>query len=308
MHPDAAKASTNATGPERRAPGNIDDIDNGDTVPDTIRPSRPGSENVRVALCQITTTPDPAANLDLLRTWTRRAAEAGAAVALFPEATQCRFGVPLAPVAEPLDGPWATGAAAIAEEHGVLLVAGMFTPAPDGRVHNTLLVTGRGEHRGYDKIHLFDAFGFAESATVAPGSDLVTVTVDDVTLGVATCYDLRFPELFRALADRGAAATLVGASWGAGEGKREQWDLLVRARALDSTGWVLACGQADPAASGIETSGTAPTGIGHSLAADPLGRVAGQLGAGPELLVVDVDTALVEKTRAAIPVLANRRL
>ncbi|HVK20947.1 MAG TPA: carbon-nitrogen hydrolase family protein [Actinokineospora sp.] len=257
---------------------------------------------MRLALCQISASADPAANLDLIRVGV--AESEGAAVVLFPEATMCRFGVPLGPVAEPLDGPWATAVREIADAAGVVIVAGMFTPADDGRVRNTLLVTGRGHHTGYDKIHLFDAFGFKESKTVAPGERPVVFTVDEVTLGVATCYDVRFPELFRRLADDGARAILVGASWGAGEGKREQWELLVRARALDSTSWVVACGQADPG----PTTDTAPLGIGHSLVADPQGRVAGALGAKPEILIVDIDPDLADTTRKTIPVLANRRL
>jgi predicted amidohydrolase len=190
----------------------------------------------------------------------------------------------------------------------MLVVAGMFTPSPDGRVCNTLLVTGRDQHVGYDKIHLFDAFGFTESRTVAPGSELVTATVDGVTLGVATCYDVRFPGVFTGLADRGATVILLGASWGAGDGKREQWELLVRARALDSTCWVLACGQANPLASGITPNPKAPTGIGYSTVADPTGRVHAQLGSEPDTLVVNVDPGVAEATRKIIPVLANRRI
>jgi deaminated glutathione amidase len=264
---------------------------------------------VRVALSQITSTGSPADNLALVRSSVERAAGAGASVVLFPEATMACFGTPLAPLAEPIDGPWATSVAEIAAEHDVLVVAGMFTPSSDGRVFNTLLATGRGQHVGYDKVHLFDAFGFAESRTVAPGSELVTVALDEAVLGLATCYDIRFPELFTRLADRGATAVLLGASWGAGPGKRSQWELLVRARALDSTCWVVACGQADPAAAGGPArGGKAPTGIGFSTVADPSGEVAAQLGAGPDLLLVDLDLPLVEKTRASIPVLANRRL
>jgi predicted amidohydrolase len=263
---------------------------------------------VRVALCQITSTAVPSDNLALVRDAVARAAAGGASVAVFPEATMACFGTSLAPLAEPVDGPWATAVAAIAAEYDLLVVAGMFTPSADGRVFNTLLATGKGQHLGYDKIHLFDAFGFAESTTVAPGSDLALVSVDGVTLGLATCYDVRFPELFTRLADRGATVILMGASWGAGPGKREQWELLVRARALDSTSWVVACGQADPAASGIEAHPKAPTGIGYSTVASPSGEVAGQLGAGPDVLVVELDVAQVEKTRDAIPVLANRRL
>ncbi len=263
---------------------------------------------MRVALCQITSTAEPSDNLSLIRDAVARAAADRASVAVFPEATMACFGTSLAPLAEPVDGPWASAVAEIAAEHDVLVVAGMFTPSPDGRVFNTLLATGRGHHVGYDKIHLFDAFGFAESKTVAPGSEPAVVTVDGVTLGLATCYDVRFPELFTRLADLGATAVLLGASWGAGPGKREQWELLVRARALDSTSWLVAAGQADPAASGAEAHPKAPTGIGYSTVASPSGELFAQLGAGPDVLVVDLDLALVEKTRESIPVLANRRL
>lgn len=259
---------------------------------------------MRVALCQITSTDDPRANLKEVAAGVRAAADEGAAVALFPEATMACFGVPLAGLAEPLDGPWASAVRSVAEEHGILVVAGMFTPAPDGRVYNTLLITGHGHHLGYDKIHLFDAFGFSESRTVAPGSAPVTLALDGVRLGVATCYDIRFPELFTRLAGEGATVILLGASWGAGEGKREQWELLVRARALDSTCWLLACDQADPGTPDPK----APTGIGYSTVADPTGRVHAQLDASPGLLVVDVDPEVVSSTRATIPVLANRRL
>lgn len=261
-------------------------------------------DTVRVALFQISSTESPAENLSLVESGVREAAAAGADVALFPEATMARFGVPLGPLAEPLDGPWASRVAELASEHGILVVAGMFTPAPDGRVLNTLLVTGHGTHVGYDKIHLFDAFGFTESRSVAPGSSPVTLPFGGTVVGVATCYDIRFPALFTALADRGATVILLGASWGAGEGKLAQWELLVRARALDSTCWVVACGQADPG----EPDPKAPTGIGHSIVADPTGRVVASLGGEPGMLVVDVDPALVESTRKIIPVLANRRV
>ena len=254
---------------------------------------------MRVALSQITSSPSPEANLELVAAQVKGAAAEGAEVVLFPEATMACFGTSLGPLAEPLDGPWASGVRAVAADAGVLVVAGMFTPAPDGRVYNTLLATGRDQHVGYDKIHLFDAFGFQESRTVAPGSALVLLD----ELGLATCYDVRFPAVFTGLADRGASVVLLGASWGAGPGKLSQWELLVRARALDSTCWVVACGQADP---GVPS--TAPTGIGHSLVAAPDGSVFASVGAAPELLVVDLDLGLVEKTRATIPVLANRRL
>ncbi|NIH87889.1 nitrilase-related carbon-nitrogen hydrolase [Amycolatopsis granulosa] len=263
---------------------------------------------LRIGLCQLTSSAEPAENVTAIREGVARAAGDGARVVVFPEATMARFGVPLGPVAEPLDGPWAKSVASIADEHGVLVVAGMFTPNDDGRVRNTLLITGLGHHLGYHKIHLYDAFGFRESDTVAPGGEPVTVEVDDVTLGFATCYDVRFPELFRALADRGASAVVLPTSWGAGEGKLDQWEVLVRARALDSGCWVLGCGQADPAAAGVEVNPKAPTGIGHSTVADGFGRVHARLGAGPGSVVVDIDPEVTVRARNATGALANRRL
>ncbi|HVV08745.1 carbon-nitrogen hydrolase family protein [Amycolatopsis sp.] len=263
---------------------------------------------LRIGLCQLTSSDDPAENLSLIRDGVARAASEGARVVVFPEAAMVRFGVPLQPLAEPLDGPWAKSVAAIAAEHDVLVVAGMFTPSDDGRVRNTLLITGLGRHLGYDKIHLYDAFGFRESDTVAPGTDTVTTSVDGITLGFATCYDIRFPELFRRLGDNDATAVLVPTSWGSGEGKRQQWEVLVRARALDSGCWVLGCGQADPAATGVAVNPKAPTGIGYSTAADGFGHVHAAAGPGAELLLVDVDPEVTRKARAATGALANRRL
>ena len=165
---------------------------------------------MRVAVAQILSGTDPTDNLQLVRDYTGRAAEAGASLVVFPEATMCRFGVPLAPIAEPVDGPWADGVRAIAADAGITVVAGMFTPADDGRVANTLLAAGPGTPNQpdthYDKIHLYDAFGFTESRTVAPGREPVVITVDGVEVGLTTCYDIRFPELFTTLARRGAQA------------------------------------------------------------------------------------------------------
>lgn len=262
---------------------------------------------MRVGLCQIVSGVEPEANLELVADGIRRAAAEGADIAVFPEATMACFGVKLSPLAEPLDGPWATEVRRLADEAGIAVVAGMFTPAGDGRVTNTLLVTGRGLDDSYDKIHLFDAFGFAESNTVAPGTRPLVVDLDGVGIGFTTCYDVRFPGLFQKLADEGASVIVTPASWGAGEGKREQWELLVRARALDSTSWIVACGQGDPRSIGREPSGKAPTGIGHSLVATPLGQVHAQLGAAPAVEVVDIDPSAVTSARQAVPVLTNRR-
>ncbi|MDF3299377.1 carbon-nitrogen hydrolase family protein [Streptomyces tropicalis] len=258
---------------------------------------------MRIALSQLITGPDPEKNLRLVEEWTRRAADAGARVVVFPEASMACFGTPLAPLAEPLDGPWADGVRQIARATSTVVVAGMFTPAPDGRVANTLLATGAGVEASYDKIHLYDAFGYRESGTVAPGSTTTVIDVDGTRLGLATCYDVRFPELFRAHADAGAVGTLLAASWGAGPGKLAQWELLLRARALDATVWLAAVDQARPGT----PAGPLPTGIGHSQVVGPDGTVRNSLGAEPELLLADLDVDEVTAVRQKTSVLANRR-
>jgi predicted amidohydrolase len=258
---------------------------------------------MRIALAQILSSADPSANLDIVEDYTRRAADAGARLVLFPEATMCRFGVPLAAIAEPLDGRWADGVRAIADRHGVTVVAGMFCPSDDGRVTNTLVAAGAGVAAHYHKIHMYDAFGFTESRTVAPGYEPVVITVDDVVVGLTTCYDVRFPELHVELARRGAQLITVHASWGSGPGKLEQWTLLARARALDTTSIVAAVDQAYP---GDEIAAVGPTGVGGSVVASPLGEVLAAAGSDPQLLVSDVDLATVEKARETIAVLRNR--
>lgn len=258
---------------------------------------------MRIALAQILSGTDPAKNLELVAGYTAQAAAAGASLVVFPEATMCRFGVPLGPVAEPLDGPWASRVRDTAATAGITVVAGMFTPAGDGRVTNTLLATGPACDTRYDKIHLYDAFGFTESRTVAPGTEPVVIDVDGVGVGLSTCYDIRFPALYAELADRGAQLIAVCASWGAGAGKRRQWELLAAARALDCTSYLAAVGQAD---GGPANAAGAPTGIGHSLVVSPFGETLVAAGAQPQLLVVDLDLTAVSTARATLAVLSNR--
>ncbi len=258
---------------------------------------------MRIALAQLASGTDPAANLAAVEDFTRRAVDDGARLVVFPEATMCRFGVPLGPIAEPVDGGWADGVRQIAQDAGVTVVAGMFCPAPDGRVTNTLVATGPYSDTHYDKIHLYDAFGFAESRTVAPGSEPVTIDVDGVVVGLSTCYDIRFPELYVGLAQRGAQVITVSASWGSGPGKLEQWTLLARARALDTAGVIVAVDQAYP---GDEIAAIGPTGVGGSLLAGPYGDVVASAGADPQLLVCDVEIEDVGRARDTLAVLRNR--
>jgi len=259
---------------------------------------------MRIALAQVLTSADPSSNLAIVEDYTRRAADQGAQLVLFPEATMCRFGVPLAPVAQPLDGPWASGVRAIAERAGIVVVAGMFCPADDGRVTNTLVATGPGVDAHYHKIYLYDAFGFAESLTVARGYEPKTIEVDGVAVGLTLCYDVRFPELYVELAHRGAQLITVHASWGSGPGKLDQWTLLNRARAIDTNSIIAAVDQGHP---DKEIAAVGPTGVGGSLVASPTGEVLASAGADPQLLVTDVDLATVDKARETIAVLRNRQ-
>jgi predicted amidohydrolase len=288
---------------------------------------------MRIALAQIWSTRDPARNLREVERAAEEAAARGAELVVFPEAAMTAFGSDLAASAEPLDGPWASAVCGLAGRVGVTIVVGTFTPGQGGTVRNTLLVAGPGGElaASYDKVHLFDAFGHAESDSVEGGDEAVTVAVGrgdgdaggGAVVSLATCYDVRFPALFLANAASGAEISVVAASWGDGPGKVDQWQLLTRARAADSTTFVVAVGQADPAAvaAAARASGDAetereataaaasasPTGVGHSLIASPFGAVVAELGAEPGLLVVDLDLDEVAAARRTLPVLTNQR-
>ena len=142
------------------------------------------------------------------------------------------------------------------------------------------------------------------AAPVSAARRVYSVSVDGVRVGLSTCYDIRFPELYVELARRGAELITVSASWGAGPGKAEQWNLLARARALDVAGYVAAVDQAYP---GDQIAGTGPTGVGGSLLASPLGEQIVAAGADPALLIADVDPDRVRSARGTLAVLSNRR-
>jgi predicted amidohydrolase len=156
----------------------------------------------------------------------------------------------------------------------------------------------------YRKLHLFDAFGQRESENVAPGSAVVTCELGGMTAGLEICYDVRFPELSRALTLAGATILLVPASWASGLFKEEHWVTLVRARAIENTVWVAAVGQVpDPE----ETTHRNLAGSGRSMLVDPFGVVRADLGPSPRVVVTEVDPALVDEVRLSVPALANRR-
>ncbi|GAA0661531.1 carbon-nitrogen family hydrolase [Kitasatospora atroaurantiaca] len=202
--------------------------------------------------------------------------------------------------AEPLDGPTADAMSAAAKAAGVWLHAGSIVERdPDGPIYNTsLLFAPDGELvTTYRKIHRF-GFDSGEAVVMGAGQEIVTAVTDLGTLGLATCYDLRFPELFRALLDAGAELLVVPAAWP--ERRREHWTLLARARAVEEQAYVLACNTAGTHG-GVEQAG-------HSIVVDPWGRVLAEAGAGEEVLTVDFDPAEAAKARADFPVHRDRLL
>jgi predicted amidohydrolase len=205
-----------------------------------------------------------------------------------------------------VDGPFGTAVGEACAMTEVSAVVGVFEPAPDGRVYNTAVAFSAAGTvtAAYRKLHLFDALGQLESDLVAPGAAPVIAEIGGTPVGLEICYDLRFPELTRALAAGGAPLVTVSAAWQAGLLKEEHWVTLLRARAIENTVWIAAAGQVPDRE---EKPTRAPTGVGRSMLIDPLGVVRADLGPAPLVSVVDADLAMVNSVRSTLPSLANRR-
>jgi predicted amidohydrolase len=254
---------------------------------------------VRVAVWQHASDLDPALN---------RAALAALELPgdtdllVLPEAFARDFGdpgSPLAPYAEPLDGPFTAAARQAAERTGAAVVAGMFEQSEDPeRPFNTLVVARDGELvTSYRKIHLYDAFGQRESDLVSAGPTAPVLTeIGGLQAGLMTCYDLRFPELARALSAAGAEVLVLPAAWVAGPGKVDQWQTLLRARAIENVAWVVAAAQ------------PGPRYCGHSAVIAPTGDVVAEAGDGEELLTAVIDLDTVRAARERNPALTLRRM
>ncbi|MFE7896966.1 carbon-nitrogen family hydrolase [Streptomyces sp. NPDC057424] len=202
--------------------------------------------------------------------------------------------------AEPLEGPTYEAMAKAASDAGVWLHAGSVPERdPDGPLYNTSLVFSPSGDlaAAYRKIHRF-GFDKGEAVLMGAGTELVTVRLPATTLGISTCYDLRFPELFRGLVDAGAETLVVAAGWP--ERRRSHWTLLAQARAVENQSFVVACGTAGTHA-GVPQAG-------HSIVVDPWGAVLAQAGAGEEVLTVEFDPGKVATTREQFPALKDRML
>ena len=198
--------------------------------------------------------------------------------------------------AQPVDGPTVSAVREAVRDLGVTTHIGSFVERDEAsRLFNTsLLIAADGAVLAtYRKVHLF-GFGEGEPKLMTAGDGPVV----HGTMGLATCYDLRFPEMFRALLDSGAEVVLMPAAWPA---KRiHHWQLLAQARAVENQCYVLACNTAG-------THAGVPMG-GHSMVVDPWGEVLAEAGDDEEVLIVDIEPELVRRTRSSFPVLADRRL
>jgi predicted amidohydrolase len=273
-----------------------------------------GSALLRVAAVQLNSTADKAANVAAADRLTRAAAADGARLIVLPEKWSVLGGDDdLRAGAEALDGPAISWARAIARELSIDLVAGSIVESPmtdrgptGGKLANTSVhVDPRGEVRAvYRKLHMFDVEVegrvYRESAVTEPGEEIVlSATAAGVELGMSICYDLRFPELYRILALRGARVFPLPAAFTLPT-TRDHWDTLLRARAIDSQAFVIAANQVGEHPGGHHSGG-------RSMVVDPWGVVLACAEGGDSFVAADCDLAGQEEVRARFPALANRR-
>lgn len=238
----------------------------------------------------------------LVDTWARRAKQDGAQLLVFPESLMTPFEQSpeqFAAAAQPLDGPFTQAVDAIAREQGLWMVytANEQNSAGGAPFNTAVVVDDAGRRRAfYRKVHLFDVGEYRESSKMSAGDRLFEpLQTPFCRLGLGICYDLRFPELARRQALAGCELLIYPAAWVAGPGKVNQWQTLLKARAIEN---------------GIFVAGLSRTGgtyIGESLVAGPDGEVIATAGEGEKLLCCRIDTDAVAATQAAVPSLRHRR-
>ncbi|MFD4367837.1 carbon-nitrogen hydrolase family protein [Rhodococcus sp. NPDC058521] len=258
---------------------------------------------VEVAVAQFGPGQDKRVNLRTVRTLAQQAAGRGARVVVTPEYSM--FTAPavderIVAAAEPLDGEFVTGLAEIAADLNIHLVAGVAERlSTDNRISNTLVALSPNDDlvAVYRKLHLYDAFGFRESDVIRPGPIEApeTFTVDGLTFGMQTCYDVRFPETTRRIVDAGANVVALPAQWIPGPLKEDHWTTLVRARAIENTVYVAA---ADQCGRG---------GAGNSMVVDPMGVVCASLGESVGVATAELSQERVRSVREVNPALELRR-
>jgi deaminated glutathione amidase len=264
---------------------------------------------MRASAVQLNSNEDKSRNVEIAERLVRRAGAEGAGLIVLPEKFNL-MGSPeqLVAGAEPLDGPTLRWAGALAAELGVWLVAGSIVERIDGddKLRNTsvLLDPDGGVRSVYRKIHMFDVevggVTYSESDVESSGDEIVVADVDSLKLGLAVCYDLRFPELFRIMAVEGAQAFTLPSAFTVPTG-RAHWEILIRSRAIENQAFVIAAGQIGRHPPDHES-------YGHSMIVDAWGNVLAQAVDEPEqVIVADLDLDRQADVRAKLPSLANRR-
>jgi predicted amidohydrolase len=262
---------------------------------------------LRAAVVQLNSTNDKGRNLEAAERLVRAAAADGAELVALPEKWNLlAAGEELVAGAEALDGPSLTAARGWARELGIDLLAGSVPErGPEEKAFNTSVLIGAdgGDLAVYRKIHLFDVEAggvtYRESAHEEPGEEIVTAQLDGAVLGLSVCYDLRFPELYRILAVRGAQILAVPSAFTLATG-RDHWQVLLRARAIENQAFVLAPNQVGEAPPHFSSSG-------RSTIVDPWGVA---LATAPDeecFVAAELDFAAQERVRESLPSLANRR-
>lgn len=246
---------------------------------------------------------DKSANLKSIRGLVAAAREQNSELVVFPEYSM--FTVPamderFVASAERLDGAFVTELSGLAAEHHIAIVCGINEATDEGtRIHNTLLaIDAAGDVVAtYRKLHLYDAFGYTESALVQPGAIEApqTFTVGDLRFGMQTCYDLRFPEVTRRLVDAGADVALRPAEWVPGPLKENHWTTLLRARAIENTIYLAAADQCGAA------------GAGNSMIVDPMGVVLASVGEEEGLATATLESERLARVRKKNPAIHLRR-
>jgi predicted amidohydrolase len=265
---------------------------------------------MKAAVVQMHVEEDLEQNLATALRLVKDAAAAGADVVVLPEMVDYHGDdAGVAAIKASIPGPVSERFAAAAREHGVWLLAGSIHEAIDGdeRTYNTSVLFDRNgvEQARYRKIHLYDVqipgqVDALESVTIAPGEEVVTADIDGHTAGLAICYDLRFPELFRGLMEQGAEFMFLPAAFTLFTGK-DHWEVLIRARAIENQAYMLASGQ-----QGKDKRGR--TTYGRSMIVDPWGTVLAVAPDGEGFAMANLDFERLRTIRQELPSIANRRL
>jgi len=262
---------------------------------------------LRAAAVQLNSNADKARNLTAAERLVRAAARDGAELVALPEKWNLLAGgEDLLAGAEPLDGHSLSAARGWAQELGIHLLAGSIAERGMGeRAFNTSVLIGPdgGDLAVYRKIHMFDVdaggVSYRESEHEQPGSEVVTGPVGELCIGLTVCYDLRFPELFRILTLRGARLLAVPSAFTSATG-RDHWEVLLRARAIESQAFVLAPNQVGEAPPHFDS-------FGHSAIVDPWGTVLASAPTGECFVAADLDLGEQDRVRESLPSLANRQ-